>query len=55
LGILEDRHEDLMYLHSTDLYELAQTGICKTPNGNAQVKVLKKKFRKTKPWIDTVA
>jgi len=54
LGILEDRYRDLMYLHSTDLYELAQTGTCKTSTGNVQVRVLKKRFRKTKSLIDTV-
>ena len=55
LGTLEERYKDLMYLHSTDLYELAQTGTCKTPDGKAQVEVLMKKFRKTKPLVHTVA
>jgi hypothetical protein len=55
LSTLEEKYKDLMYLHSTDLYELAQTGICKTPNGNVHVKVLKRKFRKTEPLVDTVA
>lgn len=46
LGVLEAKHSDLLYLHDTELYELALNGRCATRNGIVQVEVLTKRFRK---------
>jgi hypothetical protein len=44
LSVLESKHADLLYLHDEDLYELVQSGICKTERGSVRVNVIKKKF-----------
>jgi hypothetical protein len=45
LGALESKYSDLLYLHDAQLYELVQSGSCKTLNGAIQVDVIEKKFR----------
>ena len=43
---LESKHEDLLYLHDENLYELASQGSYETPQGVVQVKVTRKTFTK---------
>jgi len=45
-GALESKHEDLLYLHDENLYELASQGSYETPQGVVQVKVTRKTFTK---------
>ncbi len=44
LTALESNHEDLLYLHDENLYELASKGAYQTPRGTVQVNVTRKTF-----------
>lgn len=47
LTALESRHNDLLYLHDADLYDLVQRGVFQSSHGAVRVDVLKKTFRKS--------
>ena len=44
LAVLESKHEDLLYLHDENLYELANKGSYQTSQGSVQVNVTRKTF-----------
>ena len=44
LTALESKHQDLLYLHDENLYELASTGCYQTPQGTVQLNVVRKSF-----------
>lgn len=45
---LESKHDDLLYLHDEDLYELVIKGSYRTPRGTKRLNVTREKFTKAK-------
>ena len=48
LTVLESKHDDLLYLHDEDLYELISRGVYCTSSGTIRVNVTKKSFTKSR-------
>jgi len=46
LTALESRHDDLLYLHDEDLYQLVNQGAYRSSSGTIQAKVVRKSFSK---------
>jgi len=44
LRMLESRHDDLLYLHDADLFEVTSKGCYRSASGDVQVNVRKKNF-----------
>ena len=48
LAALESKHEDLLYLHDENLYELVSNGSYQSPRGTVQVNVTRKAFTRAR-------